>query len=107
MMDFSPLLAESGGLVATTSGFYGTTPDANPLIGFDSNLDNLVHAVGFSGHGLMHAPITALLVEALLTGDAEGGKVRLPAPFAEQTLNLSAFDPARTFSESDKEHMVL
>ena len=107
MMDFSPLLAESGGLVATASGFYGTTPDANPLIGFDSNLDNLIHAVGFSGHGLMHAPITALLVEALLTGDAEGGKVRLPEPFAEHTLNLSAFDPSRTFTESGKEHMVL
>ena len=60
-----------------------------------------------SGHGLMHAPITALLVEALLTGDAEGGKVRLPEPFAEHTLNLSAFDPARTFSESGKERMVL
>ena len=107
IMEFSPALAESGGLIATASGFYGTTPDANPLIGFDSNLDNLVHAVGFSGHGLMHAPITALLVEALLMGDAEGGKVRLPEPFAEHTLDLSAFDPSRTFSESGKEHMVL
>ncbi len=107
MMDFSPLLAESGGLIATTSGFYGTTPDANPLIGFDGNLDNLIHAVGFSGHGLMHAPITALLVEALLTGDAEDGKVRLPEPFAGHTLNPSAFDPSRTFTGSGKENMVL
>jgi glycine/D-amino acid oxidase-like deaminating enzyme len=107
ILDFSPVLAEAGGLIATTSGFYGTTPDANPLIGFDSNLDNLVHAVGFSGHGLMHAPITALLVEALLTGDAEGGRVRLPEPFSEHTLNLAAFDPSRSFSESGREHMVL
>src|SRR5207248_9334489 len=36
---FSPLLAEAGGLTATTSGFYGTRPDANHLIGFDSNLN--------------------------------------------------------------------
>ncbi len=107
MMDFSPLLAEAGGLTATTSGFYGTTPDANPLIGFDNNLNNLVHAVGFSGHGLMHAPITALLVEAILAGDVEDGKVRLPAPFAEHTLNLQAFDPSRTFTQSAKEAMVL
>jgi sarcosine oxidase, subunit beta len=33
--EFSPLLANAGGLVATTTGFYGTTPDANPLIGRD------------------------------------------------------------------------
>jgi sarcosine oxidase subunit beta len=107
LMDFSPLLAEAGGLTATTCGFYGTTPDAKPLIGFDNNLKNLVHAVGFSGHGLMHAPITALLVEAILTGDVEGGRVRLPEPFAEQTLNLRAFDPSRTFTRSGKEAMVL
>ena len=38
VMDFSPLLANAGGLTATTSGFYATTPDANPLIGFDGDL---------------------------------------------------------------------
>ena len=58
-------------------------------------------------HGLMHAPITALLVEAVLTGEARGGKVRLPEPFAGHSLNLAAFDPSRTFSESGKAHMVL
>jgi FAD-dependent oxidoreductase domain-containing protein 1 len=107
VMDFSPMLAEAGGLIATTSGFYGTTPDANPLIGFDSNLDNLLHAAGFSGHGLMHAPITAVLVEALLAGDVVDGRVRLPEPFAARTLNLSAFDPSRPFTAAVKEHMVL
>ncbi len=107
MFDFSPLLAEAGGLTATTSGFYGMTPDANPLIGFDNHLNNLIHAVGFSGHGLMHAPITALLVEALLTGDVKNGEARLPGPFAEYTLNLKAFDPARTFNQLGREAMVL
>ena len=107
MSDFSPLLAEAGGLTATTSGFYGMTPDANPLIGFDNHLNNLVHAVGFSGHGLMHAPITALLVEALLTGDVKNREVRLPEPFAGYTLNLKAFDPARVFNQSGREAMVL
>lgn len=107
VMLFAPRLAEAGGLIATASGFYGTTPDANPLIGIDANLSNLVHAVGFSGHGLMHAPITAVLVEAIIAGDVEDGRVRLPPPFERHTIDLSAFDPGRTFSPSKKEALVL
>jgi glycine/D-amino acid oxidase-like deaminating enzyme len=94
--------------MATSSGFYGTTPDANPLIGIDSNQGNLVHAAGFSGHGLMHAPITSFLVEAIIAGDIEDGRqVRLPPPFEMHTIDLSAFDPARTFLPSNKEVLVL
>jgi sarcosine oxidase, subunit beta len=104
---FAPALANCGGLVATTSGFYGVTPDANPLIGFDTNQSNLVHAAGFSGHGLMHAPITALLVEALLAGDTKDGRVRLPPPFETHTIDLQAFNPARDFSASHAESTVL
>ena len=108
MMDFAPRLAEIGGLISTASGFYGTTPDANPLIGIDSNLDNLVHAAGFSGHGLMHAPISALLVEAIIAGDIEDGRqVRLPPPFEMHTIDLNTFDPARSFIPSRKEALVL
>jgi sarcosine oxidase subunit beta len=104
---FAPRLVDEGGLVATTSGFYGMTPDANPLIGFDARLRNLVHAAGFSGHGLMHAPITAVLVEALVTGTATNGRVQLPPPFESDTINLATFDPARDFSQSQKEAHVL
>lgn len=105
--EFSPLLANAGGLIATTSGFYGATPDANPLIGRDARQQNLVHAVGFSGHGLMHAPITALLVEAILSGDVEQGHVRIPAPFDHATIDLSTFDPGRAFDSSRREQLVL
>jgi len=104
---FSPLLANSGGLTATTCGFYGTTPDANPLIGRDTHQQNLVHAVGFSGHGLMHAPITALLVEAVLSGDVDDGHVRIPAPFDHATIELNTFDPGRAFESSRRETLVL
>jgi sarcosine oxidase subunit beta len=104
---FSPLLANSGGLVATTCGFYGTTPDANPLIGRDAYQQNLVHAVGFSGHGLMHAPITALLVEAVLSGDVDDGHVRIPAPFDHASIDLNTFDPGRTFESLRRETLVL
>ncbi len=104
---FAPRLVDAGGLVATTSGFYGMTPDANPLIGFDTRLHNLIHAAGFSGHGLMHAPITAVLVEALISGSVRNGQVQLPPPFEAYSINLAAFDPARDFSRSQKEAHVL
>ena len=104
---YAPDLAESGGLTATTSGYYGLTPDANPLIGPDAQLGNLFHAAGFSGHGVMHAPITALLVESLVAGDTEGGVVQLPAPFVGHHIDLRAFAPGRDFSQSVRESAVL
>lgn len=105
--DFAPALAGCGGLTATTCGYYGVTPDANPLIGIDANQANLVHAAGFSGHGLMHAPITALLVEAILTGAHQDGRVVLPAPFGQHTIDLRTFDPTRDFSSTSRETAVL
>lgn len=107
MARYAPSLVESGGLMATTCGYYGMTPDAVPLIGLDRQVSNLVHAAGFSGHGLMHAPVTALLVEKLVTGDIEGNHVRLPRPFDSHTLDLAAFDPCRDFSRSAAETAVL
>jgi glycine/D-amino acid oxidase-like deaminating enzyme len=83
------------------------TPDANPLIGKDWRVPNLVHAAGFSGHGLMHAPITAVMVEAIIAGDAVDGRVRLPAPFDAHTIDLAAFNPGRDFSLTRHEAMVL
>jgi len=105
--EFALDLADAGGLAATSCGFYGMTPDATPLIGFDARIPNLVHAAGFSGHGIMHAPITALLVEALLAGDARDGMVQLPPPFERHTIALTAFDPAREFRAEYAESMVL
>jgi glycine/D-amino acid oxidase-like deaminating enzyme len=107
LADFAPRLADAGGLSGTTCGYYGMTPDANPLIGPDAQQSNLVHASGFSGHGIMHAPITALLVEAILSGDAQDGAVRLPPPFEHHSIILAAFDPARDFSRSQAESQVL
>jgi sarcosine oxidase, subunit beta len=105
--EFAPALASAGGLAATTCGYYGVTPDHNPLIGFDTQQANLVHAAGFSGHGIMHAPITAVLVEALLTAGALGGRVALPEPFAEHSIALATFDPARDFARAARETQVL
>jgi glycine/D-amino acid oxidase-like deaminating enzyme len=104
---YTPGLTEHAGFFATTSGFYGMTRDGVPLIGVDAGIRNLVHAAGFSGHGVMHAPITALLVEAIIAGDVSQGAVRLPPPFSTHTLSLAAFDPARDFAESTSESAVL
>ncbi len=118
---FAPGLVEAN-LTATTCGFYGSTPDHNPLIGWDKQLDGLMHCAGFSGHGLMHAPISALIVRALATGevgkawrnttDPETGEVvkrelrpsvRLPG--YDQVLFLDRFAPDREFTQG--EHAVL
>jgi sarcosine oxidase subunit beta len=107
MAEYAPELAASGGLVATTCGYYGLSADGSPLIGPDAKLANLFHAAGFSGHGVMHAPISALLVEALVAGDAINGHVGLPAPFEAHSIDLAAFDPGRDFARSAHESAVL
>jgi len=60
------VVGEFSGLTATTAGFYATTPDHNPLLGFDPLQERLIHAVGFSGHGAMMGPFTAAVVHDLV-----------------------------------------
>ena len=103
---FAPDLANCGGLSATTCGYYEMTPDSTPLIGVDAHIHNLIHAAGFSGHGLMHAPVTAAIVEAIIANEAEDDLMRLPAPYAEQRIPLRAFDPSRDFAQSRPETLV-
>jgi glycine/D-amino acid oxidase-like deaminating enzyme len=105
--DFAPALAGAvGAPVDATCGYYGQTPDANPLIGVDPLVSNLVHAAGFSGHGLMHAPITAFLVTHMVR-DPQSMSVALPHPFDQLPIDLRRFDPARDFAASLREGMVI
>ena len=103
MSDFVPELAE-GQIVATLSGYYATTPDHTPIIGQDTNLSNLIHAVGCSGHGLMHAPITAAtwLKPFSRMVLMEPGRVLLPAPFDRLAIDMHAFGPTRSFTSDEK-----
>jgi hypothetical protein len=55
----------------------------------------------------MHAPVTAFLVETILTGAAPGGIASLPEPFADRQLDLRAFAPGRDFHTSSHESAVL
>jgi len=53
------------------AGLVELTPDHHPLLGDVPGYDGLVVATGFSGHGVMHAPVTGTLIaELLLDGHA-------------------------------------
>ena len=52
-------------------GSYEITPDHAPILGRHPALPNYLDASGFSGHGVMHAPATGLLIaEEILDGRA-------------------------------------
>lgn len=88
-----------GNLSKAMSGFYEDTPDHNPLIGYDPWTENLIHAAGFSGHGLMHAPFTARIVAHLV---AEGRDVPLISlPFVDE-VDIQTFEVERTFTRAER-----
>jgi sarcosine oxidase subunit beta len=79
-----PFLAEVGlDRRASWWGWYEVTPDHLPAIGEAPDAPGLVHAAGFSGHGVQHAPATGHAVADLLLAGGSGG------------FDLSPFDPAR------------
>jgi len=67
-----PLLAEAGlWRAGSWAGLYEITPDHLPILGRHPQVTNLIDASGFSGHGVMHAPATGLLMaEEILDGRA-------------------------------------
>lgn len=64
-----PFLAEETGLAHVTSGYYEVSPDEKAIVARDPRLPGLLHATGFSGHGVMHAPATAAIIRALVLGE--------------------------------------
>jgi sarcosine oxidase subunit beta len=53
------------------AGLYEITPDHLPVLGRHPELPNYLDASGFSGHGVMHAPATGMLIaEEILDGRA-------------------------------------
>jgi len=84
---FLPAVQDMGKIMAVTTGFYDTTPDHNPLFGYDSRVGNLIHAAGFSGHGLMHAPFSARIVAELITAGRNLEVMELPYGLGGVDLN--------------------
>jgi glycine/D-amino acid oxidase-like deaminating enzyme len=94
-------LGDFAGISATTSGFYGSTPDHNPFLDFDPKVPNLLRMVGFSGHGAMFGPFTAAIATAL----AEAGKTLDAIEITTGRADLSAFQINRDFN--NHEQMVI
>jgi sarcosine oxidase subunit beta len=70
-MDRFPLL-ENAGLLTQWSGLYEVTPDEQAILGKLPEIEGVVMAAGFSGHGFMHGPIVGLLMaEEILDGGAQ------------------------------------
>ena len=96
-----PPIGEFQGIVATTSGFYGTTPDHNPFLDYDPMFNNLIRLVGFSGHGAMFGPFTAFVGGAL----ADAGRRLDELVVRQQKVSLLAFHIDRSFE--NLEQMVI
>jgi glycine oxidase len=79
-LDLVPKLAESG-ILETWAGLRPGTPDALPILGATATLGYFV-ATGHFRDGILLAPITAIVMAAVITGTQPG-------------LDLSAFSPAR------------
>jgi len=47
-------------------GYYGVSPDNSPIIGPHPGVEGWIDACGFSGHGIMHAPVTGLAVSEII-----------------------------------------
>lgn len=93
-----PSIGEFAGFSATTTGYYGTTPDHNPFFGYDRQRPDLIRLVGFSGHGAMFGPFTARVAGAL----AEAGRDLDAITLDSQRVSLDAFRIGREFHESER-----
>jgi len=75
------------------AGVYAQTPDSNPII--DEPVPGFVTAVGFSGHGFMHAPATGQVVAELIL-DGEPSLVDV-SPFSAERFEDRGANPERSF----------
>lgn len=67
-LDTMPRLKEIS-IVRQWAGLYEVTPDAQPILGGVDNLEGYFHAIGFSGHGFMVAPMTGRIMSQLMLGE--------------------------------------
>jgi len=63
-----PIL-EKANIINGWAGLYDTTPDHHAILGCVDEVEGLILAVGFSGHGFMHSPaVGAALSELIVDG---------------------------------------
>jgi len=71
-------------LVRQWSGLYDMTPDSQPVLGQVPGVRSLFIASGFSGHGLMLAPVTGILLAEMVLG--------MPASTDVSMLDVGRFE---------------
>ena len=98
LAELMPPLGEFNGVRATTSGFYASTPDHNPFLGYDPAIPNLMRLVGFSGHGAMFGPFTARVAECL----AEAGGDVATVEVLGRDVPIAAFGMKRVFEAHEQ-----
>ncbi len=69
-------------LTGGIAGLYEMTPDRNAILGCIPNVKGLFCAAGFSGHGIMHAPIVGKIVAEMILKD-------------KPSVDVSQFSPNR------------
>jgi sarcosine oxidase, subunit beta len=75
------------------AGLYEMTPDHHPILGESPDVPGFFFANGFSGHGVMHAPVTGkILSDLILTKTTE--------VIDSSLLNFSRFAEGRTIHET-------
>ena len=94
---FLPPVADFDGIAATSSGYYGTTPDHNPFLCYDPYRPNLMHLAGFSGHGAMFGPFSSYAGLQL----AEAGKDLLDLDILGEKISMSSFSAQRKFKHAE------
>lgn len=97
MAEVVPTLADLAGFRATTSGYYGTTPDHNPFLGHDPQVENLIRLVGFSGHGAMFGPFSSAIGLALV----EAGADLADLPVLDRSVSMLPFRLDRQFRHGE------
>ena len=73
-------------------GLYTVTPDNHPILGKVPGLEGFILAVGFSGHGFMHAPAVGKLISELIVCDKTSEDI--------SSLSLAAFKTGKRPKES-------
>ena len=99
LLDAAPGIGKMGKLFSVTSGYYEDTPDRCPFIGYDPWVSNLIHVTGFSGHGLMHAPFSALLICHLISEGKDLENIQLPLDLGN--VDVSNFHIGREFKKNE------
>lgn len=75
------------------NGHFDVSPDHTPIISFSKNAEGLITVCGFSGHGFMIAPRTAVMVAKALCNEADTIDIK---KFSEERYftNEMLFEPA-------------